>query len=855
MKELGPLLVSAPAIVALVIKGGIYLYARSFDSHNYLTRLYLLFLFALSVQNIAEIAHFFVLANGVVPSFQVLTYYAASIAALAFLLHLSIAVSWQNGSPTLARRIYGFGYVYAAALIVLIFSGEMIIAGFEQIGYTVTRIPGPWFSAFELFAFGICVLAIAFFSIGTFFQDNSASRARNALLLVAVLPIIIVVTVILILLHLGIKWLNASVILPFAITFFLLVSAYAIHQHRIFDIQLYVPWSKVRRRKTKFHEGIRTLISEIADLPTADELVTRLARTLRCPVTLLGPLRPLYSGSAAQRMGRMPKEVLDSVKEIVVAREISEYRPSLHNAMETHGVAAIVPFNVHSTSDKGWLLLGKHFDEQVYSSLDFRLVEELFGKMAELFVDRFVSMRAQLRTADRQIRTLRAEKQALQTDLQVLREQYESLRAELSERASGGADHWVAKENAAEYGIPPPITLLGRDKAMAQAMREEFPYVKTYVGLSSKTFMKAGPPEVLVCRVDRDLPELARKLIEWKSVTAALLYGDHVREFTCRHSRLLRGGLIEIVDNQDPSTVVIKRLKSLVHLRGHCYSTGDGEAPLIGQSPVFASYLQRLRFLARFSEPMVVCHGGDLDQFAESVRYLHRCSARSGKVIILNSDELGRRPRSSTTEDTIAITDIAADAESAGLQKLWEAGDGGRNRLVFGCAADSVGPGAIPPALKEIPSGFRVALPNLTQRKPDLKLLAYYFALQFNLRSPLPVTCDNDDIEAIAGADLTTLSALREATFARLDAKSEHTAGGGLRAVDVPTVGTLDRSLGELVADFEARIIRQTLDRCGGNKAKAARLLGVRANTLHYKLERYGIEQRNKKNGRRPNGQ
>ena len=28
---------------------------------------------------------------------------------------------------------------------------------------------------------------------------------------------------------------------------------------------------------------------------------------------------------------------------------------------------------------------------------------------------------------------------------------------------------------------------------------------------------------------------------------------------------------------------------------------------------------------------------------------------------------------------------------------------------------------------------------------------------------------------------------------------------------------------------------------CGGNKAKAARLLGLRANTLHYKIERYGL--------------
>ena len=43
------------------------------------------------------------------------------------------------------------------------------------------------------------------------------------------------------------------------------------------------------------------------------------------------------------------------------------------------------------------------------------------------------------------------------------------------------------------------------------------------------------------------------------------------------------------------------------------------------------------------------------------------------------------------------------------------------------------------------------------------------------------------------------------------------------------------------VAAFEARLIEQTLKRCQGNKSKAARLLGLRPNTLHYKLERYGL--------------
>jgi len=55
------------------------------------------------------------------------------------------------------------------------------------------------------------------------------------------------------------------------------------------------------------------------------------------------------------------------------------------------------------------------------------------------------------------------------------------------------------------------------------------------------------------------------------------------------------------------------------------------------------------------------------------------------------------------------------------------------------------------------------------------------------------------------------------------------------------------KSLDKCLSEFETLIIRQTLEHCDGNKAKAARRLGLRPNTLHYKLERYGLIRRRKK--------
>ena len=49
------------------------------------------------------------------------------------------------------------------------------------------------------------------------------------------------------------------------------------------------------------------------------------------------------------------------------------------------------------------------------------------------------------------------------------------------------------------------------------------------------------------------------------------------------------------------------------------------------------------------------------------------------------------------------------------------------------------------------------------------------------------------------------------------------------------------KSLDECAAEFEAVLIRRTLDQCGGNKSRNARLLGLRANPLHYKMVRHGL--------------
>ena len=49
-------------------------------------------------------------------------------------------------------------------------------------------------------------------------------------------------------------------------------------------------------------------------------------------------------------------------------------------------------------------------------------------------------------------------------------------------------------------------------------------------------------------------------------------------------------------------------------------------------------------------------------------------------------------------------------------------------------------------------------------------------------------------------------------------------------------------TLKELVKEYEKKIITMALKRTGGNRMKAAKLLGIGLRTLYYKMEKLGIE-------------
>ena len=420
-----------PAILALLAKVVIFFYARKTGTRNFLTRLFVWFLAILSLQNVAEIAlfasHSYTLADPLGGSL----YFASVILAFSMLLHLVLILVLDWPRTKFQQQLTWWLYFPVIPLELLLWFTPWLIEGFRINNYGYTEIAGPVYFLFELFVFIISLGVLALLAYGNRKSEQPWRKLKNRLMLIGLLPPLLVVLTVMSLQHFGIFIFNATVTFPIAVTFFLIVTAYAIHQHRLFDIQFYIPGSKIRRRKTAFYSRIKSMIAEIADLKSISDVINRLAETLSCPVVLVSGNKPVVATLGnAQYMASVPHNFLTKIDHIQVANEISSDNPERFRQMKKYGIAAIVPFYPYSQHVSGWLLLGESFSNQVYTSRDFRLTEQLFEKMADLFLDKILNMRHQLAHTAKELTASKRQELLTKTQLEQAVTELASLRSE-----------------------------------------------------------------------------------------------------------------------------------------------------------------------------------------------------------------------------------------------------------------------------------------------------------------------------------------------------------------------------------------------------------------------------------------
>ena len=132
----------------------------------------------------------------------------------------------------------------------------------------------------------------------------------------------------------------------------------------------------------------------------------------------------------------------------------------------------------------------------------------------------------------------------------------------------------------------------------------------------------------------------------------------------------------------------------------------------------------------------------------------------------------------------------------------------------------------------------RLTLPPLRERRSDIPLLTHYFLNKYNGRYNRDVKLTESGLKTLK--DFTWPGNIRQlqhlierltilAPSGRIDAEAVH---DGISAMEP------GGAAGETLAETEADQIRRVLAATGGNKSRAAAILGIERKTLYRKLER-----------------
>ena len=130
----------------------------------------------------------------------------------------------------------------------------------------------------------------------------------------------------------------------------------------------------------------------------------------------------------------------------------------------------------------------------------------------------------------------------------------------------------------------------------------------------------------------------------------------------------------------------------------------------------------------------------------------------------------------------------------------------------------------------------RISIPPLRERRSDIPLLARFFANKYNQRYQREVKLMDSGVQALKDytwpGNVRQLQHLVERLVILADRIDGETVLDALTSMD-----SRERPV-ETLADAEEDQIRKVLAATGGNKSKAAQVLGIERKTLYRKLER-----------------
>lgn len=398
---------SFPAIAALILKILLLWVAKVMPLRNSESKIFLAFLSVLALHNFSEVMVFNYSGpqEGIIPLRSGLLYITMSVVAMAVLLHLMLVrLKTSTGWNVPVEQWKWWLYTPAGVVLGMLWMTDDMIRGFVPYGFSYTRVPGPLYVWFEIYALGYLFASISILAVAAMYSTNRNQKTKNLITLFGMAPIIIMPMVVIVLQTMGLNVFNLPLWFALALTFFLMVMAYAIYEHRLFDIFFHLPGTRLHSRRTSFHQRVRDFTAELDRLPSisVEEALNKLAATLKCSVALVGAGRetleaePLSSDPGRMQVAALRASGLDRIDDIVLTKELKTQDPEVYATLSNANCAAVIPFRPFKETSAGWLLLGGRRNAPDELPIDFALVESLFERMGDLFLENIVRERQQL---------------------------------------------------------------------------------------------------------------------------------------------------------------------------------------------------------------------------------------------------------------------------------------------------------------------------------------------------------------------------------------------------------------------------------------------------------------------------
>ncbi|MDG2176163.1 MAG: hypothetical protein P8M72_08560 [Gammaproteobacteria bacterium] len=240
--------ITFPSFLAIAIK--LWLLVNS-NKRNLLVTHWplMLVLLGTGVTNLLQFLTFSQLITPGVAALEI--YYLGVILSIFGLLCLSI----RNIKLSAQLTLY-FSHILnglTTVLVLLVLGTDLVIAGYQMIGSSITRLAGPYYWLFQVYAMFGLLLAIGLNVYGAFGESSSGHKCKATLL--CFLPIVISGIAIILLMQAGAN-INASLILPLATTYLLLALIYIENKDKVFKILVRMPFTHERK-------GFKLLTAEI----------------------------------------------------------------------------------------------------------------------------------------------------------------------------------------------------------------------------------------------------------------------------------------------------------------------------------------------------------------------------------------------------------------------------------------------------------------------------------------------------------------------------------------------------------------------------------------------------------------